>query len=154
MSCETEKETKSLKEELHRVERELCATISIREAAQCINHMCNPTSEKYPVSSLDIGYSVFFLWETKKSLQQKLSIPVSSFCQLINSSVDSCRRVMQCERLETRLKKESSRILAKYRTLKGQHRSLFKTKIINILVFKGEITGVPPARLQISGSYR
>ena len=152
MTSETESEIKSLKEELQRIEKELLAAISIRDAAQSTNHMCVATSEKNPVSSLDIRYSVFFLWEAKKLLQQKLSIPVSTYCQLVNSSV-SCSSIVPCERLETRLKKESSRILSRYKTLKGQHRSLFKTKNINILLFEGETPESSPARLQISGYY-
>lgn len=151
MSLETERETKYLKEELHRIEKELSAAISVRDAAQSTNHMCNATSEKNPVASLDIRYSVFFLWEDKRSLHQKLSTPISSYCQLANDSITSGRRIVQCERVETRLKKESSRILAKYKTLKGQHRSLFKLKTVNILIFKGELTDSSAAKLQISG---
>ena len=83
MTSETESEIKSLKEELQRIEKELLAAISIRDAAQSTNHMCVATSEKNPVSSLDIRYSVSFLWEAKKLLQQKLSIPVSTYCQLV-----------------------------------------------------------------------
>ena len=93
------------------------------------------SSRKNPVASLDIQYSVFFLWETKKSLQSKLSLPISTYCQLVNKSIKTSRRIVQCERLETRLKKESPRITAKYKTLKGQHRTLFKTKTIDVLIF-------------------
>ena len=148
-------EKEVLKEELERVERKLQATtISIHCASQSKNHMCK--AEKYPISSLDIQYSVFFLWETKKSLQSQLSLPISTYCQLVNKSIaETDRTVVQCERLETRLRKESSRIIAKYKTLKGQHRVVFKTKIINILIFKGELTELPaaPKKLQISGAY-
>ena len=59
MTSETESEIKSLKEELQRIEKELLAAISIRDAAQSTNHMCVATSEKNVVSSLDIRYSVF-----------------------------------------------------------------------------------------------
>ena len=90
--------------ELQRIEKELLAAISISDAAQSTNHMCVATSEKNLVSSLDIRYSVFFLWQAKKLLQQKLSFPVSTYCQLVNNSV-SCSSIVQCERLETRLKK-------------------------------------------------
>ena len=138
-----------------RVERELAAKISIRSTSQSqsTNHMSKVVG-KNPVASLDIQYSVFFLWETKKSLQSKLSFPISTCCQLVNKSIKTSRRIVQCERLETRLKKESSRITAKYRTLKGQHRTLFKTKTINVLIFEGELSdheSPPPAKLQISG---
>ena len=147
-------EKKALKEKLERVERELQAiTISFHCASQSSNHMCNAVG-KYPISSLDIQYSVFFLWETKKSLQSQLSLPISTYCQLVNKSIaETDRAVVQCERLETRLRKESSRIIAKYKTLTGQHRVVFKTKIINILIFRGELTEstVAPNKLQISG---
>ena len=157
MTSETESEIKSLKEELQCIEKEMLTAISICDAAQSTNqYMCVATSEKNLVSSLDIRYSVFFLWEAKKLLQQKLSIPFSTYCQLVNSSV-SCSSIVPCERLETRLetrlKKESSRILSRYKTLKGQHRSLFKAKNINILLFEGETPESSPARLQISGYY-
>ena len=103
MTSETKSEIKSLK--LQRIEKEMLAAISIRDIAQSTNqYMCVGTSEKNPVSSLDIRYSMFFLWEAKKLLQQKLSIPVSTYCQLVNSSV-SCSSIVPCERLETRLKK-------------------------------------------------
>ena len=148
-------ERKAIKDELDRIERELAAKISIRSASQSqsTNHMSKVVG-KNPVASLDIQYSVFFLWETKKSLQSKLSFPISTYCQLVNKSIKTSRRIVQCERLETRLKKESSRITAKYRTLKGQHRTLFKTKTINVLIFEGELfdhESPPPAKLQISG---
>ena len=116
--------------------------------------MCGVTSEKNPVKSLQIGYSVFFQWEDKKVLQNKLSLPVSSYCQLINDSIMGPYVIEKCERVESTLKKESSRILHKYKTLKGQHRALYKTKSINILLFKGEIKEPKDssATLQIAGT--
>ena len=105
MTCETESEIKSLKEELQRIEKELLAAISIHEAAQSTNHTCIPSSEKNPVSSLDVQYSVFFLWEAKKLLQQKLSIPVLLIVNWLYNSSISCSSIVSCERLETRLKK-------------------------------------------------
>ena len=105
MTCETESEIKSLKEESQRIEKELLAAISIHNTAQSTNHTCIPSSEKNPVSSLDVQNSVFFLWEAKNLLQQKLSIPVSTYCQLVYNSSISCSSIVSCERLETRLKK-------------------------------------------------
>ena len=164
----SKKEEKALKQDLERVERELQAAplITIRPASQFRNHMCNFLVEKYPVLSLDIQYSVFFLWETKKLLQSQLSHPVSTFCQLVNKSIGHASgtdKIVQCERLESRLRKESCRIIAKYKSLTGQHRAAFKAKIINILILKGELTSgeltsesaespAAPVRLQISGT--
>ena len=68
-------ERKAMKDELDRVERELAANISIRSASQSTNHMSKVVG-KNPVASLDIQYSIFFLWETKKS--SKLSFPIST----------------------------------------------------------------------------
>ena len=105
-------ERKAIKDELDRVERELAAKISIRIASQSqsTNHMSKVVG-KNPVASLDIQYSVFFLWETKKSLQSKLSFPISTYCQLVNKSIKTSRRIVQCERLETRLKKNHPELL-------------------------------------------
>ena len=138
------------------------ALLMICPVSQSRNHMCNFVVEKYPVSSLDIQYSVFFLWETKKLLQSQLSLPVSTFCQLVNKSIGPASvtdKIVQCDRLESWLRRESSRIIAKYKSLKGPHRAAFKVKIINILIFKGELTlestesPAAPTKLQISGTH-
>ena len=113
--------------------------------------MCRAFAEKNPVKSLQIGYSVFFQWEEKRILQNKLSLPVSSYCQLINESIIGPHTINKHERLEVRLEKEASRILSKYETLKGQHRSLHKAKTVNILLFQGKISEPEdaPARLKL-----
>ena len=89
-------------------------------------------------------------------LQNKLSLPVSSYCQLINESIIGPHTINKRERLEVRLEKEASRILSKYKILKGQHRSLHKAKTVNILLFQGEISEPEdaPARLKIAGECR
>jgi len=117
--------------------------VSVVLATQHLNHMYSVTADKNPVCALEIEYTVFFQWKQIKELKTRLSHPVPSFCQLVNRSIQQgCYSINECERLENRLKKEYSRILTKYKALKGQHRAPFKTKTTNILVFKEEIAPI------------
>lgn len=134
----------SIKKQLAEVERALEGKISVVLAAQHLNHMYSVTADKNPVCALEIEYTVFFQWKQILELKTQLSQPVPSFYQLLNSSIQQdCYSINECSgRLESRLKKEYSRVLSKYKTLKGQHRASFKTKIINVLIFKEEIAPI------------
>lgn len=132
-----------LKKQLAEMERALEGKVSVVLATQHLNHMYSVTADKDPVCALEIGYTVFFQWKQIKELRARLSYSVPSFCHLLNSSIQQgCYSINKCERLESRLKKEYSRILTKYKTLKGQHRASFKTKTTNILIFKEEIAPI------------
>ena len=130
-----------LKKQLAEMERALEGKVTVFLATQHLNHMYSVTADKNLVCALEIEYAVFFHWKQIKELKTQLSYPVPLFCQLINSSIQQgSYSINECSgRLESRLKKEYSRV---YKTLKGQHRASFKTKVTNILMFKEEIASI------------
>ena len=136
-----------IKKQLAEMERALEGKVSVVLATQHLNHMYSVTADKNPVCALEIEYTVFFQWKQIKELKTQLSHPVPSLCHLLNSSIQQgSYSINECSgRLESRLKKEYSRVLSKYKTLKGQHRASFKTKITNILIFKEEVRPIVQA---------
>jgi len=133
-----------LKQELISMEKSLKGTISVHLASPLVSRMYNVAVEKgkKPVCTLEIEYSVFFKWSRIKDLNEKLSHSKPSFCKLLNCSIQESYSINERERLESRLKKASSDVLSKYRSLKGQHRALHKTKITNIQIYEDEIAPV------------
>jgi len=133
-----------LKQELISMEKSLKGTISVHLASPLVSRMYNVAVKKgkKPVCTLEIEYSVFFKWSRIKDLNEKLSHSKPSFCKLLNCSIQESYSINERERLESRLKKASSDVLSKYRSLKGQHRALHKTKITNIQIYEDEIAPV------------
>jgi len=130
-----------LKQELISMEKAVKGMISVHLASPLTSRMYNVMVElgKKPVCTLEIEYSVFFQWNRMKELNEKLSHSTPSFCKLLDCSIPGSYSINECERLENRLKKASSDALSKYKSLKGQHRALHKTKITRIQIYDGEI---------------
>ena len=110
-----------LKKQLAEIERALEGKVTVVLATQHLNHMYSVTADKNPVCALEIEYTLFFQWKQIKELKTQLSYPVPLFCQLLNSSIQQgSYSINECSgRLESRLKKGYSRVLSKYKPLKG-----------------------------------
>jgi len=115
---------KEQKKELDSIEKALKGQISVLLASQLISHMFSVAVQwdKNLVCTLEIGYLVFFKWDGIKELKTILSHPLPLYCKMVNCSIQEGCTVNTCERLESRLKKASSNVLSKYKSLKGQHR--------------------------------
>ena len=143
-----------IKKQLAEMESALEGKVSVVLATQHLNHMYSVTADKNPVCALEIEYTVFFQWKQIKELKTQLSHPVPSFCHLLKCSIQQgSYSINECSgRLESRLKKEYSRVLSKYKTLKGQQRASFKTKITNIKEEVGPIVQATTAS-HIAGKF-
>ena len=104
---------------------------------------CHPLHKKMltkrPVAALEIPNKLFLLWSDLKFMQNQLSIDIDLVKQsLVDQSSADLSLFPSPNTLETRLRKESSRICKKYHGLRWEPKESFKESSTLIMMFGNE----------------
>lgn len=109
---------------------------------------CHPLHKKMlakrPVAALEIPNKLFLLWSDLKSMQNQLSIDVSKNIDLVKQSLRADQMsadlslLSHSNTLETRLRKESSRICKKYHGLRWEPKESLKESSTMVMVLGNE----------------
>jgi len=99
-----------------------------------------PFANKGAVASLQIPNCIYHDWEAIMKLQGQLGLKVSSYSNLLNSSLAKTSFFLSVKStMDGRIKKQSSIIRKKYTQLRGSKKTNFIQSHGNILVFNREV---------------
>ena len=111
---------------------------------------------KHPDATLEIPNKLFLLWQEKLNFQGLLGCSVSKHSYLVNEAIEG-GTVNMSANLDTKLRKEMSRVCNQYKKLRGGSRENLEAKVTKVLLFKGELTRMAtptsPNELHFHGMY-